>query len=902
MSSAGPAEPGRGPTGPQARWARVQDLFHAAADLPPGEQQRYLDQQCGADRALVAEVRALLDADSQSGGLLDRQVADIASGVLSPAPPFGERLGPYRILGLLGEGGMGVVYLVAREDLGSRAALKVLRDAWVSPERRERFAAEQRTLAQLVHPAIAQLHDAGTLPDGTPWLVMEFVEGVPLTQYCRQHRATVTQRLTLFRSVCDAVQHAHRHAVIHRDLKPSNILVTSDGAVKLLDFGIAKQLEGYDTPADQTRTGFRLLTPAYAAPEQFQGGRLGVHTDVYSLGVVLYELLSGKLPFDLARRSPDEVLRLVSEREPVRPSLVARAAVQLHGADAGVPDAGRAAWADLDVLCLTAMHRDPARRYRTVEAVIRDVDHYLRGQPLEAQRDSVRYRMGKFLRRHWRPVSAAAAVGVAVVALSVVYALRLSHAKNLALAEAARTQRIEQFMLTLFEGGTEEAGPQNELKVVALVERGVREAGALDSEPAVQAELYQTLGSIAEKLGKLDQAESLLNLSLEKRRAYFGPDHSDVGRSLVALAQLDIARAKYDDAEKRAREGLAMLRRHLPPDDPMIARAVSTLGSVLENKPDYPGCIRTFEEAVQLESKHSAASPGLAVALSELANCQFYVGNFEASDALNRRVLALDRKLHGEKHPHVADDLINLGAVQFERGRYAEAEKFQREAVTIFRDWYGPDHPETASALTHLGRSLASDKKYDEARSVLEEALATQERIYGKVHPRVASALNELGRVAQAGGRLDDAEADFQRMADIYTEVHHGKSQWIGVALSNLGGVAMEKKQYEKAEGLFRQALNLYSTIPLPADHMLVGIARVRLGRALLAQKRYADTVTESLAGYEILTKGKTGPLWVTRAREDLVAAYGGLGKPEAAARFEAELKAAAATNASAKR
>ena len=197
------------------------------------------------------------------------------------------------------------------------------------------------------------------------------------------------------------------------------------------------------------------------------------------------------------------------------------------------------------------------------------------------------------------------------------------------------------------------------------------------------------------------------------------------------------------------------------------------------------------------------------MALSELANCHFYVGNFDQSDALNRRVLALDKKLHGEKHPHVADDLINLAAVQFEKGRYPEAEKYQREAVTIFRDWYGSAHPETASALTHLGRSLASDKKYDEASAVLQESLVTQEQIYGKVHPRVASALNELGRVAQAGGRLDEAEADFRRMADIYDEVHHGKSQWLGVALSNLAGVAAEKKQYEKAEGLFRQALKI---------------------------------------------------------------------------------------------
>ena len=244
---------------------------------------------------------------------------------------------------------MGVVYLVEREDVGGRAALKLLRDAWISPSRRARFLTEQRTLAQLDHPGIAQLHDAGTLTDGTPWFAMEYVEGVALTEHCRAQGSGLAERLRLFRAVCEAVQHAHRHAVIHRDLKPSNILVKADGAVKLLDFGIAKQLETTGPGTDPTRTGLRLMTPAYAAPEQVTGGRLGVATDVYALGVLLFELLSGRLPFELAGLSPHEAARRVLEQDPPRPSSVPGRPVQ----------AGRAAWADLDVLCLTAMQRDP---------------------------------------------------------------------------------------------------------------------------------------------------------------------------------------------------------------------------------------------------------------------------------------------------------------------------------------------------------------------------------------------------------------------------------------------------------------------------------------------------------------------------------------------------------------
>lgn len=288
------------------RWQQVQSLFHDTADLDETEQLAVLENACGDDRELLSDVLAMLKQDAQAG-LLNRGLAGVAQQMLSrPAVAAfdGYEFGPYRVIRVLGEGGMGIVYLAERPDLGSQVAIKVLRDAWLSPARRERFAAEQRTLAHLNHPSIARLYDADTLADGTPWFAMEYVEGCPLAKYCRDHASSVNERLRLFRSVCEAVQYAHAEAVIHRDLKPSNILVKNDGTVRLLDFGIARQLESLDTPVDQTTVGLRLMTPAYSAPEQIRGDRVGIHTDVYSLGVVLYELLAGQLPFDLSNLSP----------------------------------------------------------------------------------------------------------------------------------------------------------------------------------------------------------------------------------------------------------------------------------------------------------------------------------------------------------------------------------------------------------------------------------------------------------------------------------------------------------------------------------------------------------------------------------------------------------------------
>src|SRR5437660_4178568 len=298
------------------RWERIQSLFHQTADLPPAEQDAFLQAACAHDSALIHEVSAMLKEDARPASLLDRGIAGIAHALLNdpdPAQLPRQQFGPYHLIRLLGEGGMGLVYLAERTDLGSLVAIKILRDAWLSPARRERFASEQRTLAQLNHASIARLYDADALPDGTPWFAMEYVEGVPLTEYCEQHASSIPERLRLFRAVCEAVEHAHRHLIVHRDLKPSNILVKPDGSVKLLDFGIAKQLDSLEGPVDRTRTGLRLMTPAYAAPEQILGDPVGIHTDIYTIGVVLYELLTGRLPFDLANRTPREVETVIGE-------------------------------------------------------------------------------------------------------------------------------------------------------------------------------------------------------------------------------------------------------------------------------------------------------------------------------------------------------------------------------------------------------------------------------------------------------------------------------------------------------------------------------------------------------------------------------------------------------------
>jgi eukaryotic-like serine/threonine-protein kinase len=880
-----------------SRWQKVQSLFHEAADLPSAEQRNFLETRCEDDPALVSEVLNLLAQDSLGDSMLDRDLAHVAHQVLHDPndPPFKE-FGPYRIRKSLGEGGMGVVYLAERDDLHSQVAIKVLRDAWLSPARRARFAVEQRTLAQLNHPSIARLYDADTSSDGTPFFVMEYVEGIPLTDFSQQHNCPIAERLRLFREVCEAVLYAHQHAVIHRDLKPSNILVKEDATVRLLDFGIAKQLESLGDSdhalPHPTMTGLRFMTPAYAAPEQIRGEQVGIQADVYSLGVVLYELLAGRLPFDLLNRTPAQAEKVVTEQEPEKPSAAAEHTADSMAKSVSSALASKRAWADLDVLCLTAMHKDVRQRYQSVEAVIRDVDHYLKGEPLDAQPDTLRYTVGKFVGRNWRTLSAAAAVLAVLIALVIFYTIRLTRARNAALAQAERTQRIQHFMLNLFQGGDPSAAPPDDLRVVTLLDRGLQEARSLDTEPAVQAELFETLGGIYQKLGKYDQADSLLQSALHTRQTIFGADSVETAKSLLALGSLRDDQARYEESERLIRQSLDINKRHLAPNDPAVAKSMLALGTVLADRGAYDQSIAMLEQTVRLYSAPNSAPVDAADSLHQLANAHFYAGHYEIATVLNQRVLEMYQKIYGDRHPLVADIYINLGAIRYDLGHYSEAEQYDRQALDIVQSWYGKDNPETAIDLTILARALVYQNRYDEATDLLQQSLAIKERTFGKVHPSVASTLNELGNIASKTGKYDLAKQYFNRMADIYRAVYGEHHYLVATALSNLGSVYIAERDWANAEKIFRRVIPLY-TETQSAAHINTGIAHTKLGRVLLRQRRYIEAEAETRAGYDILAPQMDPKVsWLTNARQDLVEEYDALHQPEQAAKFRAEIAA----------
>jgi len=852
-----------------ARWQQIQAVFYEALEHPESTRQSFLEAACAGDAELMAEVQAMLKSDSGSASLLDRGLPEVAHRILGErieSVPV-EEVGPYRLKEILGQGGMGVVCLAEREDTGAPVAIKFLLHAGLSAPRRERFAREIKTLARLRHQYIARLYDAGSLADGTPWFVMEYVEGVPITSYCREKQLPVSERLRLFRSVCEAVQYAYRQGIIHCDLKPSNILVEKDGTPRLLDFGIARHLQDPEEAPDQPPSSLRFGSPEYAAPEWIREGMVGAYTDVYSLGVMLFELLAGRLPH--AGEGPAE-----------KPS---------------VASGSKAAGSDLDALCLKAMHRDAQQRYQSVEQLIRDIDHFLKCQPLEARPGTVANRMRKFVRRNWRPVLAAGVASGLIVGLVAFFTVRLARARNAALAEAARTKTIQRFMLNLFDSGKPEAAPANDLRAITILERGVKEAGSLNSDPETQAELYESLGNAFNMLGRFEESERLLLLALDKMKAARGAADPKVAEVLLRLAILRGDRSQPKDAMRFAQDGLALAERHAAPDSLLVIEAKSVLGRVTAQAGSYEKAIAILEPLVKLEPSGEEAAYDLADNLIVMGVCDYSLGRLDAAEALEQRALALHRQLAGEFHPRTANDLFNLGQLRAARAQYAEAEKYYREAIQIMEAWYGRDHPDTATFIGVFARTLLLEGKSTEAEGLLRRVLETQQRAYGGRDVRIAVTLDSLGKIAEKRGDLRAAQADFSRAFDIAQTIWGGANYNTAILKADLGDAHLRRGRIALAEQELREAVQVL-VAKLPPGDAHIGAVEASWGRSLLREKRYVEAEKQLAAGHEILARQRHSPQ-IRESCEDLVAVYEALHKPDKAAKFRAELADTAKPN-----
>ncbi|HKH49355.1 MAG TPA: serine/threonine-protein kinase [Thermoanaerobaculia bacterium] len=830
------------------RWHEVDRLFAETLDRPPAERPAFLDAACAGDAALRRELEQLLAADEIGSHFLAGSPEELLRLTLDDQEEEGD-LGPYRLLRKIGSGGMGTVYLARREDehYERDVAVKVLRSGLASTEALHRFIAERQILARLEHPNIARLYDGGSTEDGRPYLVMELVEGVPVDEYCDRHRLTIDQRLALFQKICSAVQHAHQNLLVHRDLKPANILVTPQGEPKLLDFGIAKRLapEAEDT-VHRTRIGLRLLTPRYASPEQVRGDAITTASDVYSLGVILYELLAGRSPYQLTAELPYERERVICEQEPERPSL---ALFQ------GSPDAEEVALdrrmrpqalagrlrGDLDNIVLMALRKEPRRRYGSAAELAQDLEKHLQDLPVTARPDTLSYRTRKFARRHRTAVAATATV-VLLTAISV--ASLIAQGRQLA-QERDKARYALSFLAETFKQADPYQARGTNVTAREILDQGsARISRELAGEPDVQAAVMDVIGEANLGLGRFEEAEPLLTRALALRRQIFGSDSLEVAQSLEHLAAFQIKRSPLEKAESSLREALAIRRRRQGNGDLAVARTLNQLGEILVWQGAVPADASEieaiFQEALAIARRVEGPEGRLvAETLIHLANFRLEQGNYVESERLYREGLAVDRKVLGDRDPRLYRDQSDFGVVLVLGGKYKEAEALLRRCLKTQREILGPAHPDVAETMHNLAMALHYPGRCREAEVINREVLAMVRSYYGPKHWRVANALHNLGTNLAGQERFPEAIALYEQSLEIRRQSGE-EDTLFGRTLLVLAELYRNQKKYAQALDLAHQAVENFKKTRGP-DHADVAWPLAEIGRSYIAQSRFKD-------------------------------------------------------------
>jgi tetratricopeptide (TPR) repeat protein len=819
------------------RWQAVSPYLDEALEMTGEEQARLLASLQATEPSVAADLEALLaERDALNrGGFLEDPPSPQASLV-------GAVVGSYTLRSLIGEGGMGSVWLAERSDgrFEGKAAVKLLNVSLVGRSGEERFIREGHILARLNHPAVAHLIDAGVSTFGQPYLVLERVEGEHIDRYCERLGLDVAERVRLFLQVLEAVAHAHANLIVHRDIKPSNVLVRGDGRVKLLDFGIAKLLEteGATDSAVLTADGSRLLTPAYAAPEQMTGAAVTTATDVYSLGVLLYVLLTGRHPGGLATSAPAELLKAIVETTPAKPSEAVSSAA-----------ARRALRGDLDNIVAKALKKDPGERYASVVAFAGDLQAHLANQPVSARPDRWTYRASKFARRHAGALAAGAAVILAIAVLVGFYTTRLTAERDRARLEAEKAASVSALLTGLLTGADPygESGGATPPTVRDLLDAGARRVDReLANQPELRAEMLTVIGRVYQRLNLNDRARVMLEQALA------------LGRSAS-------------------------------PEHPRVAETLNDLGVLLREAGDRKAALPILEESLAMRRRLlGTGHRDVAVTLVEIARTHADAGDARTAEPLFRDALAIRRKTLGNQHQETATSLNELGLLLWQNGDTAAAEPLLRENVAITRDASGGTHPNVATSLNNLGLLFLSQARAAEAEPLFREAVGISRTALGPRHSNtavqlgnLAAALKEQGKHVEALGTAHDAIAALDTTDPANRSLH-------AAFLGTLARTHLDRRDPAAAELHAREMLTIRQSL-YDDDHWLVAQARSILGAALSDLHRFeeAESLLLSAVGTIKPAPGAQGREYAA-TRQRLVALYEAMGKPGQADTYRA--------------
>ncbi|HEV7860888.1 MAG TPA: serine/threonine-protein kinase [Pyrinomonadaceae bacterium] len=855
------------------QWRQLKELFRVAIELEPSQRAAYLDQSCADDAALRAEIASLLASHDDAANFIETPAFTNTVKAITEAPAGqieGHRIGSYQLIREIGRGGMGTVYLARRADeqYEKLVALKVVRRGMDTEDIVRRFRNERQILASLDHPNIARLLDGGTTDDGLPYLVMEYVEGRPVTDYCDHHRLNTNARLQLFRAICAAVQHAHQNLVVHRDLKPSNILVSPDGTPKLLDFGIARVLNPAHSALtmEQTRTELRVLTPDYASPEQVRGEMLKTTSDVYSLGVVLYELLTGQRPYRSLNTPPHELARLVCEQEPVRPSQ-AIADCGFLIADSTEPEPSsfnpqsaipnpqsfnpKSLRGDLDNIILMALRKEPARRYASVDQLSEDIRRHLAGLPVIARQDTFTYRATKFVRRNRVGVAAAGVILLSLLCGIVATTWQARAARQ----EKARAESVSAFLK----------------KMLAYSNPRIIVAGKNGAET--------TMTDVLDEAAKrLDSEEFANQLEVKAELEHvIGDSYGGQGRQDLWEQHLK----KYIDIQKSLHGE----------NDPQTMVANANWAMILEHQ-DLAESEKVFRRVLPLMRTEYVKGNIKARDLAEVLNNFGYLrrtqGDSKEAEAVFREALALGPLLPGEQQFWIGLTRSTLASTLADQGRFDEALQTAREAVAEYRQTGRTGTPDFGFSLTILGGFLTdrgdfaeADTSLKEAETILRQSQSPSALWLGDNLRNQAISFYRQARYAESQSRITETEK-------IYLESFGPGYDHYPTVLIIKGLILDKTGKSQEGEKILREALRL-RVASLPKEHFWVALAKDALGECLTTQKRFNEAEPLLVESYTTLDSqlGQRDPRTV-EALGRLVNLYQAWGKPERAAQYVA--------------
>ena len=836
-------------------WPRIKAIFCAALACPPDERATFLNSACPQDDQLRAEVSFLIDAYEQARTLSSPGWPLTRSG--NTERP--QTIGPYRFIRELGAGGMGEVWLAEQtEPVRRLVAMKLIRSGFYLPSSRARFLAERQSLASMNHPSIAKVFEAGATAAGQPYLVMEYVEGFPITEYCDRNQLPIADRLRLFQLVCEGVQHAHQKAVIHRDLKPSNILVTEcDGTPtpRIIDFGVAKALSN-DVDPDRTRTrvGAVVGTPGYMSPEQADPDSedIDTRTDGYSLGVVLYELLVGLLPLDCRKLTLYETLRQLHERQPVRPSLRLRAAdnalVIAHKRNTDPAALLRLLRGDLDSIVLKAIEKDRSQRYETPSALAADIARFGRSEPVTAHAPSVRYLVRKYVRRHRFGVGAAAVVAMLLIGFVLAQTWTLRNTRR----QRDRADRITAFMTDMFKVSDPSESRGNAITARQILDQSAHqlETGA-GLDPAVRQQLLQVMANTYLGLGIYNRAYDLAQSVWENRRQSLGPDNRNTLESMALVAKTLDRQGKLSEAQTLLEKAIDMETRALGPKDSVTLQSKEDLAAIFDGHAHYLEAEKLERAIIPVERRELGPLHTQTLrSLNTLAVALKRQSRFAEAGAILKQLLQDERRTLGPDHPYTLVTMHNLANMFAEQGHSREAEALYRETIAIERRVLGPEHPDTASSITTLANTVTLDPhRQREAEALYRQALEIELRAVGPDHTYTTQAKEGLANNLTDQHRYIEAQQSLQQVLATRQRTLGPDNTDTLLTGYNLATVLVRQKLFSKAEQLIRQTLVRQLKV-LDANDLDIPASETLLARILLKEEQPREAEKLSRQAY----------------------------------------------------